>query len=73
MLLLFYPVIMLGMIFVHKVSGVTAIANYRLVFHTFERSIFSPVGIVILIRLIFIIDYDFIGMVWIVTTVTGWQ
>jgi hypothetical protein len=30
------------------------------------------VAIVVLIRLIFI-DDDFIGMVWIIITVTGWQ
>src|SRR5450759_2976817 len=72
MLLFFYPVLMLGMIFVHKVFGVSAIANHRLILHTFVRSIFNLVAIVVLIRR-FLIDYDFIGMVWIITTVTGWQ
>jgi hypothetical protein len=71
MLLPFHPVIMFGMIFVHEVPGVMAIANHRLILRPFERSIFSPVAIVVLIRLAFI-DDDFVGMVWVITTVTGW-
>lgn len=48
--LLFYPVLMLGMIFVHKVFGAMTIANHRLILYAFEGPIFVPVAIVVLIR-----------------------
>ena len=72
LLLLFYPVIMLGMIFDPKVLGVMPIANHRLILFTFERSIFSLVAIVVLIRRRFI-DDDFIRMVWIISIIRGRQ
>lgn len=72
LLLLFRPSIVLGMIFVHKVFRIFAVANCRLILYTFEVTILSLVRIVILIRLVFI-DDDFIRCIRIKTTVTGRQ
>ena len=72
MLMFFYPAIMLGVIFVHKIFMVMAVANHLLILHALKRFIFFPVIVVMPVRLFFVND-DFIRMIRIITTIGGWK
>jgi len=50
LIVLFYPVFVLGMVFINKIFWIMAIANHRLISPALEGGIFGLVVIVVLIR-----------------------